>query len=103
MKIGIHIFKTVFTFLLVAFLMLEGCKSTEKVPPEVRQSEKQQEAEQKQALLEYQRAVKHHHDIQTGQTKKNMKTLKKEQKKLNKMHKRSLWNRIFHPGCKAGK
>ncbi|NOX84533.1 MAG: hypothetical protein GXO86_00980 [Chlorobi bacterium] len=102
MKSGFHIIKTTFILLLVASLTMTGCKS-KKVPKEVRTAEKAQAAEQKEAELEYKQAVKHHRDIQSEQTKQDMKALKKQQKKLNRIHRRSLWDRLFRPGCKTGK
>jgi len=102
MKNNLHFIKTFIVLLLVVSLFSVGCKNTEKVPKQVKEAENAQAAEQKQAELEYKQAVKHHNDIQSDQTKQSMKALKKQQRKLNKIHKRSLWDRLFNPGCKAG-
>jgi len=103
MKLNFHFIKTFFLLLVVGAFLISGCKSKSKVPKQVREAEKAEAAEQKQANLEYENAVKHHNKIQSPQTKKEMKEMKKRQKKLNKVHKRSLWDRLFNPGCKAGK
>ena len=103
MKSRFHLIKTFFIVLMVASLLITGCKSKSKVPKQVREAEKADEAEQKQANLEYEHAVRHHHDIQSPQSKKEIKEMKKRQKKLNKVHKRSLWDRLFNRGCKAAK
>ncbi len=103
MKQRFHLIKTLFIVLMVASFMITGCKSKEKIPKEVKAAEKAEAAEQKQAELEYKNAVKHHHKIQSPQTKKEMKEMKKRQKKLNKVHRRSLWDRLFNPGCKPKK
>lgn len=103
MKNSFHFIKTLFVLLLVASLLTAGCKSTEKVPKQAKDTEKAQAAEQKQAGLEYRDAVKHQKEIQSDQTKQSMKELKKQQRKLDKIHKRSLWDRLFRSGCKTGK
>ena len=96
-------FKSLVILLLAASLLLPGCRTREKVPKQVRQAEKEQAAEEKQAEIEYKNAVKQHYANQSPQTKKEMKEMRKRNKKLNKVHKRSLWDRLFRPGCKTGK
>ena len=98
-----QIILAVFIVVLTVSLFVTGCKSTGKVPKEVRQAEKEKAAEEKQAYEEYQNAVKHHKAIQAESTKKEMKALKKQQKKINKIHRRSFWDRLFNRGCKTGK
>lgn len=82
------------------FLAMSGCRSSEKVPKEVREAEKAEMQMDKEAQKEYELAVKNHKKMQSDQSKKIMRDQKKASKKFNKSKKRSLWDRIFNKNCK---
>lgn len=82
------------------FLAMSGCRSSEKVPKEVREAEKAELQMDKEAQKEYELAVKNHKKMQSDQSKKIMRDQKKASKKFNKSKKRSLWDRIFNKNCK---
>lgn len=50
--------------------------------------------------IEYEQAVKAHYKNQAENTKKMMKDAKKQQRRNNRIHKRSLWDRLFRRSCK---
>jgi hypothetical protein len=79
---------------------MSGCKTSEKVPKEVREAEKAEMQMDKEAQKEYELAVKNHKKMQSDQSKKIMRDQKKASKKFNKSKKRSLWDRIFNKNCK---
>lgn len=87
-------------FLIALFLSLvlafSGCKTSEKVPKEVKEAEKAELEMQKEAEKEYLLAVKEHNKMQSDQSKKIMKDQKKASGKLNKSKKRSFWQRLFN-------
>lgn len=82
------------------FLAMSGCRSSEKVPKEVREAEKAEMQMDKEAQKEYELAVKNHKKMQSDQSKIIMRDQKKASKKFNKSKKRSLWDRIFNKNCK---
>lgn len=79
--------------------MIFSCKSGEKMPKEAIEYEKAELLAEKEAENEYQMALKHHREIQSKQTKQSAKLLKKQQKRINKSKKRSLWDRLFNNKC----
>ena len=79
--------------------MTFSCKSSQKVSKEVKEAENAEMQAQREAEAEYSLAVKRHQDIQSKQTKESAKLLKKQQRKINKSKKRSLWDRLFHNKC----
>jgi hypothetical protein len=83
-------------------LMLNSCKSSEKVSKEVKDAEKLELLQDKEANKEYEAAVKHHKKIQSKQSKKIMKDMKKSANKTNKFEQRSLWDRLFNNKCPGG-
>ncbi|PLX14870.1 MAG: hypothetical protein C0598_00330 [Marinilabiliales bacterium] len=86
--------------LLAIFLAINpSCKTKEKVSKEVREAEKIQEEQDKQAQKEYEQAVKEHRKKQSDYAKSLMKDMKKRQKKNNLVRKRSLWDQIFRRNC----
>lgn len=91
--------KIILVMLLSLLILAASCRTTEKVPKEVKEAEKAEKQAQKEAEKEYKLAVKHHHEIQSDQTKKSMRELKKRQRKLNRSKKRSLWDQIFKNNC----
>lgn len=84
---------------LLMLTIMPACRTGEKVSSEVKQAEKAELQAQKEAEKEYELAVKHHQKIQSEQSRKSMKELKKQQRKLNKSKRRSLWDRIFNNKC----
>jgi len=56
--------------------------------------------EEKQAEKEYEEAVKKHRKSQAKSTQLMMKEAKKQQRKNNKIHQRSLWDRLFRKKCR---
>ena len=92
--------KFILVLVLSMVLAAPACKSGSKVPKEVKQAEKADARMQKEAEKEYEEAVKRHYKMQSEQSKKIMKEMKKSAKKKNKLHRRSLWDRIFHNSCK---
>ena len=55
--------------------------------------------EKKKNIAEYEAAVKAHRKNQTESTQKMMKEAKKQQRKNNRIHQRSLWDRLFGNSC----
>lgn len=76
-----------------------ACKSSEKTTKQIREAEKAEMQAQREAQAEYELAVKRHQDIQSKQTTESAKLLKKQQRKINRSKKRSLWDRIFNNKC----
>jgi len=91
--------KFLFVVLLFFLALSPSCKTSEKVPKEVKEAEKAELQAQKEAEKEYKLAVKHHNAIQSDRAKQNTKDLKKQQRKLNRSKKRSLWDQIFKNKC----
>ena len=58
------------------------------------------EKDAKKNNLDYEKAVKTHYKNQAENTKKMMKDAKKQQRRNNRIHKRSLWDRLFRRKCK---
>ncbi len=77
------------------FFLFSGCRSTQRVSKEVKQTEKAEAKLQKEADKEYQEAVKRHNKMQSKQSKQIMKDMKRAGKKENKGKKRSFWDRLF--------
>ena len=50
--------------------------------------------------LKYEQAVKAHYKNQSETTKMMMKDAKKQQRRNNRIHKRSLWDILFRRSCK---
>lgn len=90
--------KNIIAIIIFALIMAmnPACKSTEKVSKEVKEAEKIQTTQDKEAQKEYELAVKEHRKKQSDYAKQLMKRMKKQQKKNNIVRKRSLWDRIFH-------
>jgi len=87
-------------FIMAAFLSTSpACKTSEGVSKEVRDAGKVQEQQEKEAQKEYEAAVKKHRDQQSDYAKKLMKDMKKQQKKNNKIRKRSIWDQLFRRNC----
>ena len=84
-------------------LLFNSCKSSEKVSKEVKDAEKLELQQDKEANKEYEAAVKHHQKIQSKQSKKIIKDMKKSAAKTNKFQQRSLWDRLFNNKCSGGK
>ncbi len=55
--------------------------------------------EDEKARKEYDKAVKAHWKNQADNTRKMMKESKKQQRKNNRIHQRSLWERLFGNSC----
>jgi len=91
--------KLIVVLLLGILTITPACKTSEKIPNEAKQAENADLQAQKDAEKEYELAVKHHYKMQSIQTKKSMKELKKQQRKLNRSKKRSLWDQIFNNNC----
>lgn|GEM_PF-2584389 len=89
------------TFCLI--MLFNSCKSSEKVSKEVKDAEKLELQLDKEADKEYNAAVKQHNKIQSKQSKKIIKDMKKSANKTNKFEQRSLWDRLFNNDCPGGK
>lgn len=93
-------YKQILLVVLISLLLLfNACKSNEKVSKEVRDAEKLELQMDKEAEKEYEAAIKHHDKIQSKQSKKIMKDMKKESANINHFQKRSLWDRLFRRNC----
>ena len=79
-----------------------SCVTGEKVSQEVKEAEKVQQQQEKEAKAEYEEAVKKHRKEQSNYAKHLMKDMKKQQKKNNLSRKRSLWDRLFNRNCPTG-
>ncbi len=94
------LYKTVLLLLLAATLPLaQGCIFGKKGGKAVREAEKIQSDLSKETQAEFDEAYKHHMESQSELTKRQMKEMKKLQKRYNKAHKRSLWDRLFRNKC----
>jgi len=81
------------------FVINPSCKPTEGVSREVKDAEKVQDQQEKEAMKEYEAAVKKHRDQQSDYAKQLSKDMKKQRKNNNKVRKRSLWDRLFRNNC----
>lgn len=86
--------------ILTLLITSPSCSSTEGVSKEVLEAEKEQDRVEKEAMKEYESAVKKHRQQQSDYAKQLMKDMKKRQKKNNKIRKRSLWDQLFNKKCK---
>ncbi|PLX02303.1 MAG: hypothetical protein C0595_11375 [Marinilabiliales bacterium] len=93
--------KNIIAIIIFATLLATNpsCKSTEKVSKEVKEAEKIQETQDKEAQKEYELAVKEHRKKQSDYAKQLMKRMKKQQRNNNIVRKRSLWDQIFRRNC----
>ncbi len=93
-----------FFFIISVFLLLAGTPSCSLLHPsankKARKIQKQQEKSQTKA---YNKAKKEHYDRQAESTKKLMKEAKKQQRRANKIHRRSLRARLFRNKCSKRK
>jgi flagellar biosynthesis component FlhA len=86
-------------FIAVLLAITPSCKTKEAVSKEVKQAEKIQDEQNKEAHKEYENAVKEHQKKQSDYAKQLMKDMKRKQKKNNLVRKRSLWDQIFRRNC----
>ncbi len=70
-----------------------------KLTKEERTIIQMKEKEKKEAVKEYDKAVKAHWKNQQDNTRKMMKNAKKQQRRNNRIHRRSLWDRLFGNSC----
>lgn len=75
---------------------MSACKTSEKVPKEVKEAEKAEMQMDKEAQKEYELAVKNHNKMQSQQSKQIMKDMKRAGRKQNKSKQRSFWQRLFN-------
>ena len=91
--------KFLIVILIGVISMTSACKSSQKASKQIREAENAEMQAQREAEAEYSLAKKRHQDIQSKQSKESTKLLKKQQRKINRSHKRSLWDRIFNNKC----
>ncbi|MEE4258815.1 MAG: hypothetical protein V2I62_03585 [Bacteroidales bacterium] len=65
-----------------------------------RNAYKSQKVAIKESNKEHEEVLKSHYERQSDVTKQMMKDMKKENKRIKKSHKRSLWDRLFNNKCK---
>jgi Sec-independent protein translocase protein TatA len=89
----------IFALLFGIASLTMSCRSSEKMPKEVRTAQKAEIKEEKELEKEYKQLVKRHLRSQSNNTRKSMRELKREHRRLNRTKKRSLWDRIFKNKC----
>ncbi len=93
------------TLLCTLVLMVSACKTAAplqnktKLTKEEKTVIKLKDKEKKKNMAEYEAAVRAHRKNQTEATQKMMKEAKKQQRKNNRIHQRSLWDRLFGNSC----
>ena len=102
MRFSQRLFNPVLFLLLVASIAFTSCRTSEVSKEQVRELEKVENQEQKAYQKEYEQALKKHQKMQSKSSKEMMKQSQKQQKQLNKVHQRSLWDRIFRRNCPTG-
>jgi len=84
---------------------LSSCKAGEPLENKTRLTKEEKmviklkNREKKRSMAEYEAAVRAHQKNQTKATQKMMKEAKKQQRKNNRIHQRSLWERLFGNSC----
>ncbi len=100
-----HRFNKYFLFTVLTCLtvtLLPACHTQKplenktKLTKEEKMVNKLESKEKKKQMAEYKAAVKAHRENQSEATKKMMKADKKQQRKNNRIHRRSLWDRLFN-------
>jgi hypoxanthine phosphoribosyltransferase len=95
-------------FLLLSGLIsmsFTGCKLSEplenktKLTSEEKAVIKMQNKENVELRKEYDKAIKAHWKNQQDNTKQMMKDAKKQQRRNNRIHQRSFWERLFGNNC----
>jgi len=86
-------------------IYLSSCKIGEPLENKTRLTKEEKmviklkNRERKKSMAEYEAAVRAHRKNQTEATQKMMKEAKKQQRKNNRIHQRSLWERLFGNSC----
>jgi len=89
--------------LFSVLMMLNSCKSSERISNQEKDAEKMELQMQQEADKEYEAAIKQHYKNQSKQSKKIMKDMKKSAARANKFEQRSFWDRLFNNDCPGGK
>ncbi len=93
-KLLLHLFLVLFSAGIV--FSSTGCRGSKGQ----RRAYKMQKQSLKEGSKQQEDLVKAHYDIQSDNTKQMMKEMEKENKKLKKNKKRSLWDRLFRKRCR---
>jgi len=86
----------VFALLLLVMSITPGCRGSKGQ----RKAYKTQKHAVKSNSKEYEEVLKSHYDKQSDSSKQLMKDMKKENQKIKKSQKRSLWDRLFNKKCR---
>ena len=94
----------IFFVSVITVIVLSATPSCTLFRPTVdKKAEKLQKEREKRDAKEYNKAKKEHYKNQSELTKELMKEAKKQQRKANRVHRRSLWDRLFNNNCRGGK
>ncbi|MDP2721580.1 MAG: hypothetical protein Q8O72_02380 [Bacteroidales bacterium] len=95
-----HIHRLLFVLLLISTMAInQGCIFGRKSGSASREAEKVEKQMQKENKAEFDKAYKQHMESQSDLTRKQMKAMKKQQKRANRVRKRTLWDRLFRNKC----
>ncbi len=99
--------KNIFVIVLLCYLFLglTSCRTAEPLENKTKLTKEEKavismkKKEDKKVRKEYDKAVKEHWKGQAANTRAMMKDTKRQQRKNNRMHQRSLWERLFGNNC----
>ena len=89
----------------LSVVIMPSCKTGEPLENKTRLTKEEkmviklESREKKKNVAEYEAAVRAHRKNQTEATQKMMKADKKKARKYNRIHQRSLWDRLFGNSC----
>jgi len=95
--------KLLMVFLFIAFTIASPSCFLLTQSAQVTKSEKTKNISNKKVTKDYKIAKKEHFKKQSDRTKELIKEAKKQQRKVNHIHQRSLWDRLFNRNCRTGK
>ena len=98
----------IYTFIVLCIICIgaNACKTEKPLENKTKLTKEEKmvitlkEKDASKNKIEYEQAVKAHYKNQAENTKHMMKDAKKQQRRNNRIHKRSLWDRLFRRKCK---
>jgi len=98
----------IFIFVILSILCISAsaCKTEKPLENKTKLTKEEkmvitlENKDAKKNNLKYEQAVKAHNKNQAENTRQMMKDAKKRQRHNNRIHKRSLWERLFRRNCK---
>ncbi len=80
-------------------ILLEAPSCSFFKPSANKKAQKMQKKQEKIEIKKYNKAKKEHYKHQSESTQRLMKNAKKQQYRINKIHRRSFWDQWFHRKC----